>query len=324
MTPTDLNLTCPDQAKKSGSLSRRRFLTLSGAAAASLVSGQVSGAETTRAPLRLGMMLQGGSTPELLKNAKAVAAAGFDTIQLSFFFDPTAEELRTLAKELQALKLKTVAFGTYINPLQPDNASFMGSSKAGMKQVSALADLFSCKQFVIWSGSHSPRFDTPDPRNHTEKAVETVQQAMRDVVLPILEPIGGRVAIEPYYRHILGSIEMAEAIFEPFPADKVGLLVDPPNFISPGLYPRREAEMSRIFSRLGNRIHLAHFKDLKLDATGKNVDLPGPGLGVMDYQEYARQLRQLGRPMYCILEHVAANTEAMTARKAWVEQQLRG
>jgi sugar phosphate isomerase/epimerase len=324
MTPTDSNLTCPNQATKSGSLSRRRFLALTAAAAASFVWGQVSGAETARDPLRLGMMLQGGSTSALLKNAKAVAAAGFDTVQLSFFFDPSAEELRTLAKELQALKLKTVAFGTYINPLQPDNATFMGSTKAAMKQISALADLFSCKQFVIWSGSHSPRFDTPDPRNHTEKAVQTVQQAIRDVVLPLLEPIGGRVAIEPYYRHVLGSIEMAEAIFEPFPADKVGLLADPPNFISPELYPRREAEMSRLFSRLGNRIHLAHFKDLKLDATGNNVDLPAPGLGVMDYREYARQLRRLGRPVYCILEHIAANTEEMASRKAWVEQQLRG
>ena len=46
-------------------------------------------------------MLQGSSAPELFKNAKAVAAAGFDTIQLSFFFNPSAEELRALATELK-------------------------------------------------------------------------------------------------------------------------------------------------------------------------------------------------------------------------------
>ncbi len=323
MIPTNSNQTSLEQVAQFRGFSRRHFLALTGAAAAGFISGQVSGAEPARDPLRLGMMLQGSSAPELFKNAKAVAAAGFDTIQLSFFFNPSAEELRALATELKALKLKTVAFGTYINPLQPDNASFMGSSLAAMKQVAAHADLFECKRFVIWSGSYSPRFDGPDPRNHTEEAVKDVQRAIREILLPILEPIDGRVAMEPYYRHILGSIEMAEAIFKPFPADKVGLLVDPPNFISPELYPRREAEMSRLFNRLGDRIHLAHFKDLKLDATGKNVDLPAPGLGVMNYREYARELRQLNRPMYCILEHITPDTKEMTVRKTWVEQQLR-
>lgn len=306
----------------SGAYSRRRFMATGTLALAGMASGNVWAAEG-KDSIRLGMMLQGSSTPELLKNAKAIVAAGFDTVQLSFFFDPSAEELRELARALDELKLKTVAFGTYINPLQPDDASFMGSSIAGLKRVAAQADLFRCKQFVCWSGSYAAKFDGTDPRNHTEAAVKDVRRAIKEVLLPVLEPIGGRVAMEPYYRHILGTIELAEAIFQPFPATQVGLLVDPPNFISPELYSRREAEMTRLFSRLGSRIHLAHFKDLKLDASGKSVDLPGPGLGVMDYREYARELRQLQRPIYCILEHISPETEPMSARKSWVEQQLR-
>lgn len=312
----------PNSGLVSGGFSRRRFLAAGTLAAAGLASGSLWAAEG-KDPLRLGIMLQGSSTPELLENAKAIVAAGFDTIQLSFFFDPSAEDLRELARVLDDLKLKTVAFGTYINPLRPDDTSFMGSSIAGLRRVAAQADLFRCKQFVCWSGSYAAKFDGADARNHTEEAVTDVRRAIKEVLLPVLEPMGGRVAMEPYYRHILGTIEMAEAIFQPFPAAQVGLLVDPPNFISPELYSRREAEMTRLFSRLGSRIHLAHFKDLKLDASGKNVDLPGPGLGVMDYREYARELRQLRRPIYCILEHISPETEPMSARKAWVEQQLR-
>jgi sugar phosphate isomerase/epimerase len=303
--------------------SRRRFLALTGMAGAGVLSGTVSAAEPHSDHLRIGVMLQGGSAPELEKNAKAIAEAGFNTIQLSFFFDPKAHELETLARTLKELTLKVVVFGTYLNPLRPEDASFMGSSIAGMKQVAAQAELFDCNQFITWGGSYSKQFGGKEPRNHTEEAVKDVQRALTEVVLPVLKPIDGRVALEPYYPHVFGTLELAAAILKPFPTWQVGLVVDPPNFISPELYPRREAEMTRLFSQLGEQIHLAHFKDLKLDATGKNVDLPGPGLGVMDYRAYARELRRLNRPVNCILEHINPDTKELTSRKAWVEQELK-
>jgi sugar phosphate isomerase/epimerase len=303
--------------------SRRRFLMLTGTAAAGVAAHELLGAERNADNIHLGMMLQGNSAAELQLRAKAVAAAGFERVQVSFFFAPAKEDLESLAQTLTELKLKTVAFGTYFNPLRPDDTRFMGSCQAAMKQVAAHAALFDCKQFVTWSGSFSASFDGTEARNHTPDAIREAQRAIREVLLPILAPIGGRVALEPYYKHILGTIEAAESLLAPFPAEEVGIVLDPPNFISPAFYPKREEEMRRLFRTLGKRIHLGHFKDLKLNATGQNVDLPGPGGGVMNYKLLTSQIRSLKRPLPCIIEHIDAETATMQKTKSWVEDQIR-
>jgi len=82
----------------------------------------------------------------------------------------------------------------------------MGSSQTAMKLVTAHAGLFECNQFVT-SASHSSKFDGTDPRNHTGEAVAQLQRNIREVLLPILEPISGRVAFEPYFPHVLGTVE---------------------------------------------------------------------------------------------------------------------
>ncbi len=305
-------------------ISRRRFLGTVGATAAA--AGGVTrllANEPGKDNIRLGMMLQGGSAAELREKAKAIAAVGFDTVQVTFFFQPTADELKMLARTLSELKLKTVAFGTYFNLFRPDDTGFMGASRQTMKLVAAHAELFGCKQFVTWSASYSPQFGGADPRNHTSEAVVRTHRAIRSILLPIIEPIGGRVAFEPYYPHVVGTLELAKEVLAPFSADRIGLLLDPPNFISPDLYPRREQELRRMFRELGDRIQIVHLKDMKLNPTGRSVDLPGPGGGEMNYPLLISEIRKLHRPMNCIIEHIKAEPAEMSKTKAWVEAQLR-
>ena len=304
-------------------ITRRHFLGTLGTTVASFGATRMFGAEIAKDNIRLGMMLQAASAAELHKNAKAIAAAGFDTIQLSFFFHPTADELKSLAGALKELKLKTVAFGTYFNPFRPDDTAFMRSSIATMKLVAAHAGLFDCKQFLTWSASYSPQFRGTDPRNHAPEAVAQLHRAIREVVLPVLEPIGGRVAFEPFFPHVVGTLEMAKEVFAPFPASRVGLVLDPPNFITPALYPKRGEEMRRLFRELGDRIHLAHFKDMKLNAAGDTVGLPGPGGGEMNYPLLISEIRNLHRPLPCIIEHIKPEPAELLKTKAWVEVRLR-
>ena len=217
-------------------ISRRRFLGTMGATAVAATGlSRLHAGEPAKDNIRLGMMLQGGSLAEVQERAKRIASVGFKTVQLTFFFQPTAAELKTIAQTLQKLKLKTVALGTYFNLFRPD-APFLGSNRATMRLAAAHAELFDCKQFVTWSGSYSD-FGGADPRNHTAEAVAHIHRAIREVILPIIQPIGGRAALEPYYPHVVGTLELAKEAFAPFPADEIGLLCDPPNFISPALIP---------------------------------------------------------------------------------------
>ncbi|MBI5688115.1 MAG: sugar phosphate isomerase/epimerase [Verrucomicrobia bacterium] len=303
-------------------ITRRGFLGTLGTTIAGLSTAKLFGAETAKDNIRLGMMLQGASAAELQEKAKAIAAAGFDTIQLSFFFHPTADELKSLADALKELKLKTAAFGTYFNLFRPDDTGFMRSSIATMRLVAEHAALFDCRQFVTWSASCSPQFRGTDPRNHTPETVAQLHRAIREIVLPVLDPIAGRVAFEPFFLHVIGTLEMAKEVLAPFPANRVGLVLDPPNFISPALYPKCEDEMRRLFRELGDRIHVVHFKDMKLNAAGDNVGYPGPGGGEMNYPLLISEIRNLHRPLPCIIEHIKPEAAELSKTKAWVEKQL--
>ena len=66
-------------------ISRRRFINTVGAAAAGLSTAKLLGAEAAKGNIQLGMMLQGTSAAELEERARAIAAASFDTVPLTFF-----------------------------------------------------------------------------------------------------------------------------------------------------------------------------------------------------------------------------------------------
>ena len=150
-----------------------------------------------------------------------------------------------------------------------------------------------------------------------------MHRAIREVVLPVIEPMDGRVAFEPYFPHVVGTLELAREVFAPFPASRVGLLCDPPNFITAALYPNRDAELRRLFALLGERIHLVHLKDMKLSSSGQSVDLPGAGGGEMNYALLGAELRRLNRPLTGIIEHIAVEVVEMKKTNAWVEAKLR-
>ena len=72
------------------SISRRQFLGAAGATVAGFGATTLFGAQPAKANLYLGMMLQGGSADELQQKATAIAAAGFETVQLTFFPKPAS------------------------------------------------------------------------------------------------------------------------------------------------------------------------------------------------------------------------------------------
>ncbi len=80
--------------------------------------------------------------------------------------------------------------------------------------------------------------------------------------------------------------------------------------------------MRRLFRELGDRIHLAHFKDAKLNAATQTVELPGPGGGDMDYALLISGIRALNRPLPCIIEHIKPDPTEMSRTKAWIEAHL--
>ena len=105
-----------------------------------------------------------------------------------------------------------------------------------------------------------------DPRNHTAEAVARLHRAIQEIVLPIIVPIGGRVAFEPYFPHVVGTLELAKESSPPFQWTGSACCWTRPTSFRPTFIPR-EDELRRSFRELGDRIQMVHLKDMKLNPT---------------------------------------------------------
>ena len=78
--------------------------------------------------------------------------------------------------------------------------------------------------------------------------------------------------------------------------------MDPCNYFRPEELPQMQPMLEDMFRRLGDRIVIAHAKDVKAAPSG--TDLPAAGLGVLDYPLFLRLLAKLNRPLDLVIEHL--------------------
>ena len=79
--------------------------------------------------------------------------------------------------------------------------------------------------------------------------------------------------------------------------------MDPCNYFRKEDLPRMRPMLEAMFQRLGDRIVIAHAKDVK--ASAEREDLPAAGLGVLDYPLFLRLLARLDRPLPLVIEHLS-------------------
>ena len=78
-----------------------------------------------------------------------------------------------------------------------------------------------------------------------------------------------------------------------------------------------QSMLEEMFRVVGQKIVLAHAKDLK--ATPNGPALPAAGLGALDYPLYLKLLASLDKPLYLALEHLGPE-DVPRARKYVLEQ----
>ena len=102
----------------------------------------------------------------------------------------------------------------------------------------------------------------------------------------------------------------------------LGLLLDPTNYFTGNNINDVDGELNRIFNALGDRAKIAHAKDIKraentgekhaaIDASEAHsfrgagaVELPAPGLGVLNYDLYLKRLSEKHPNIPLIIEHL--------------------
>ncbi len=91
------------------------------------------------------------------------------------------------------------------------------------------------------------------------------------------EKCGAILSIEPYWQNVIDSIDRAERLFRDVDSPSLRLVMDPCNYYRKQDLPDTVPMLKEMFKRLGDKIIIAHAKDVKASANG--TDLPASGKG---------------------------------------------
>jgi len=220
-------------------------------------------------------------------------------------FDPLAPDWDVLKKIRAAFehqKIEFVGLYGYYNVIDPD----LDRRKQGEARIHAYIEnwkRFGTPVISLETGTFNRQSQfAEDPQNFTEEGYQIFKTTFEKIVRAA-EKTQAILAIEPYWRNIICSVERAERLFRELSSPSLKLTMDPCNYFRNEDLPKMRPMLEEIFRRLGPETVLAHAKDVK--ASDKGTDLPAAGKGVLDYPLYLRLLAELNRPCPLLVEHLS-------------------
>ncbi|HSW45669.1 MAG TPA: sugar phosphate isomerase/epimerase [Phycisphaerae bacterium] len=301
-------------------MTRRDMLKVFGAAA--VAAGTAQGAETGRSPqsrpdlrskakknLKLGIFTSVYGHLTVEEAARKIKEDGFAGVVCDFLFkdirfDPATpdwEAVRKIRATLERQGIEVAGQFGYYNVVDPHEDK--------RKWGEARMDLL----LREWKRFGSPIVSTEtgtfnkesqwkeSPENDTEAGYVACREAMKKLAGKA-EKAGAVVAIEGYWRNIIGSAERAERLFKEVDSPGLRLTMDPCNYFRNEDLPRMKPILNDLFKRVGRQTVLAHAKDVKAGPNGSET--PAAGRGEMDYPLYLRLLAELDKELWLVVEHL--------------------
>ncbi len=307
------------RSSSTSSLPRRDWLKAVGAA--------VVGSQVLRVPTALG-----AAADDLRAKAKKNLVLGITSYVYGKL--PVEEAARRMKEEGFTGVLTNFAFadGTF-NPLKPDWAVADKITAAFQRHGIRVASLYGYYnvvdpnldrrkqgeariQFLIanWkrlggcpiisteTGTLNSKSEWLDaPENLTEAAYVQCRDSLARLA-HAAEKTGAVIAVEAYWRNVIGTIERVARLLREVNSPSLKVVMDPSNYFSNEDLPRMKPMLEEMFRQFGDKVVVAHAKDVK--QVGDGQEHPAAGKGVLDYPLYLRLLAQLDRKIDLLLEHL--------------------
>lgn len=264
------------------------------------------------------------------ETARRIRAHGFNTVQLDLSFkdmDLATEAISTakcrrIRDAFRAQNLPVCAVSGYTNIIHPDS-TVRRANLERLKTIIRHARELGSAYVITETGTYNPASDwAPHPGNFTEAGYEEC----RDVIAELTRLCAEHevtLLLEPYVSNVIASVEITARLFKDIPGPGLALLMDPTNYFDGNNIDHMDATLNHIFDVLGDRIRISHAKDVKpgygdtaekhadIDASEGHtfrgigdIELPAPGLGVLNYDLYLRLLFRRYPNIPIIIEHL--------------------
>lgn len=231
----------------------------------------------------------------------------------------TAEKAHKVRDAFRDANLPIVAISAYTNLLAKDPEK-RKANIAWVKELLAHARDFGTPYVVSETGTANEDDWLYDEWNSTEEAY----QAFKEVTIELAEYAYQHDAvflIENYVNNTIGSVARTARLLREVNHPGLALMLDPTNYYDDSNIDDVDPTLNSIFDVLDQYIRVAHAKDCKRAVnTGTKfgdggaehnsfrgagaVELPGAGLGVLNYELYLTRLKKNHPNIPIIIEHI--------------------
>ncbi len=266
----------------------------------------------------------------LAEQAKRIRALGFNTVQLDLAFKDidfstpaaiTKEKARRVRETFRDHDLPICTLSGYTNIVHPDPAT--RRQKLDMlRAIIRHARQFGTPYVISETGTFATESDwVSHPRNKTEEGFAECRAVIAELA-QVAYDHGAVFLLETYVNNVVGSVEETVRMFAEVDHPGLGLLMDPTNYFEDHNIDRMGATLKQIFDTLSDKIRIAHAKDVKRSASAAEkhadidaseahsfrgvgaIELPAPGLGALDYDDYLTRLSRKHPNIPLIIEHL--------------------
>jgi sugar phosphate isomerase/epimerase len=265
----------------------------------------------------------------LTETISKIKKDGFTCVQLDLSFKDmdlsfeslTREKCHQIRDAFRDANLPIVCISGYTNIIHPDLKK-REQNLFGLNTLLKFARELGTPYVISETGTYNTESDWVwDPKNDTEEAYEEVCKQLEDLAKFAYDH-GSVFLVENYVNNVIGSVDKLARLFSDVNHPGLGLLMDPTNYFTDTNINKVDEELNRIFHTLGDKIKIAHAKDCKpaedtsekhaaIDATESHtfrgagaVELPAPGLGILNYDLYLQKLSKLHPNIPIIIEHL--------------------
>ena len=248
--------------------------------------------------MKVGIFARTFEEPSLAGVLDAVAAHGIRHIQLNTscmglpdmpdgLDDAACQQAR---REIDARNIEVVSLSATYNMIHPDPAA----RAQGMRRLGILASRaaeLGTNLLTLCTGTRNPtNMWQHHPQNNSPEAWSDLLDAIGQA-LTFAEQHDVHLGIEPEVANVVNSPQKARKLLDTMRSDRLTIVMDGANVFPKGTIQRQRQILDEAFDLLGDRIALAHAKDLSRDGEAGHE---AAGTGLLDYDHYLHLLHQSG------------------------------
>ncbi|WP_053352853.1 MULTISPECIES: sugar phosphate isomerase/epimerase family protein [Leucobacter] len=270
---------------------------------------------------------------DLETTAQKIQELGLNAVQLDLHFKDidlssgqiTKEKAKRVQDTFRDHDAPICAISGYTNIVHPD-LDKRRSNVERLKEIIRSARDFGTPYVISESGTFNAESEWDhDPHNRSEDAYEQVRSVLTELAQEAWDH-GATFLLETYVNNVVGSVRETSRVFNDINHPGLELLMDPTNYFDASNIDDQAGVLNEVFDTLGDRVRIAHAKDVKRAGDDKSekhadigdddalashtfrgvgeIELPAAGLGSLDYDLYVRRLSERNPNVPLIIEHL--------------------